>query len=90
MVSLKSEFLDQANEPLIDEVESYLDELYHTPVDGESPGLPAGLDIAISGSATFGRDMMRESLESAKATENLTIILVIILLIVIYEHLCWH
>ncbi len=86
VLQLTTEFLDQANKELVNEIIDYLDRLYRTPV-GSRPGdsIPAGLDIAVSGSATFGRDMILESQRSAKATENSTVILVVILLILIYR-----
>ncbi len=86
VVQLTTEFLDQANRPLIDAVEAYVKQLYRTPVNSQGRAMiPAGLDVALSGSATFGRDMIRESLDSAKSTEKWTVILVIVLLIVIYR-----
>jgi RND superfamily putative drug exporter len=86
VVQLTTEFLDQANGKLIDVIEGYLNHLYRTPVREHGRALiPAGLDVALSGSATFGRDMIRESLQSAKSTEKWTVILVIILLIAIYR-----
>ncbi len=108
VVRLRTEFLDQANAPLVDTVEQYLEQLYHTPFQSRAapsaaaslpvaagsatvaPGLPsgpmpAGLDITIAGTATFGRDMMRESQKSARATERWTVILVVLLLIIVYR-----
>lgn len=86
VVQLTTEFLDQANAKLVNEIEAFVSRLYRTPVSEATTGsIPAGLDIAISGSATFGRDMMTESLRSAKATEKWTVILVVVLLIMIYR-----
>lgn len=86
VVQLTTEFLDQANATLIDGIQSFVDRLYRTPVTAESAiTIPAGLDIAIAGSAPFGRDMMLESARSAKATEKWTVILVVGLLILIYR-----
>ncbi|MCA9033615.1 MAG: MMPL family transporter [Planctomycetaceae bacterium] len=95
VVQLKTEFLDQANSELVNAIEEFIDRLYRTPVQNpgtatgnnqsSSPTMPAGLDVAISGSATFGRDMIMESQKSAKATEKWTVILVVILLIAIYR-----
>ena len=93
VVQLKTEFLDQANAELVNLVEEFIERLYRTPVRPGGQGeesqvtqtIPAGLDVAISGSATFGRDMIVESQKSAKATEHWTVILVVILLIAIYR-----
>ncbi|MFN8707163.1 MAG: MMPL family transporter [Planctomyces sp.] len=86
VVQLTTEFLDQANRQLVDAVERYLRQLIRIPVGQDGRAIiPAGLDVAVSGSATFGRDMIRESLDSARSTEKWTVILVIILLIVIYR-----
>ena len=84
MLWLTTEFLDQANEAVVDEVESFVQELSRTS-SGEDHSMPAGLEIALTGSATFGRDMMRESRRSARKTEDWTIILVVILLVTIYR-----
>ena len=93
VVQLKTEFLDQANAELVNLVEEFIERLYRTPVRPGGQGeesqvlqtIPAGLDVAISGSATFGRDMIVESQKSAKATEHWTVILVVILLVAIYR-----
>ena len=85
VVSLRTEFLDQSNTDLVDEVEAFVNKLKHTPTDTNEPSLPAGMEIALSGTATFGRDMIQESRNSAKSTEKWTVILVVGLLIVIYR-----
>lgn len=84
ILQLTTEFLDQGNAPLIAEVEELLEKIRRTPhnVAGE---MPAGLDISFSGSATFGRDIIRESASSAQSTERWTVILVVVLLIMIYR-----
>lgn len=84
VMGLKTEFLDQANLDLVDQVEKFVEQLSRTPA-GEEASMPAGLEISISGSATFGRDMIREASKSAKSTEKWTVILVVGLLIVIYR-----
>lgn len=80
LIELQSEFLDTKNAPLIREVEKLLFEdeefLQH---------VPAGLELALSGTAVVGRDMLRAAKESAKSTEKWTIILVILLLLAIYR-----
>ena len=82
---LRTEFLDQSNTELVDRIEAFVNKLKHTPKNLTEPSLPAGMEIALSGTATFGRDMMQESRNSAKSTEKWTVILVVGLLIVIYR-----
>lgn len=84
VLGLKTEFLDQANIKLVDRVESFVKQLSLTHASEET-SLPGGLEISISGSATFGRDMIREGANSAKSTEKWTVILVVGLLILIYR-----
>ena len=84
VLELKSEFLDQANNNLIAEVEDFLKELRRERADSNR-AIPRGLDIAFSGSATFGRDMLQAQRDSARATERWTIILVVCLLLLIYR-----
>lgn len=82
LMELPTEFLDSRNNRLIERVEKLIDR------NGElqSAGLvPRGLDIALSGSATVGRDMMRAARESSRDTELWTVLLVLFLLIVIYQ-----
>jgi len=84
VMGLRTEFLDQANIKLVDQVEQFVNQLSRTHVQ-QGPSLPGGLEISISGSATFGRDMIREASNSAKSTEKWTVILVVGLLIAIYR-----
>jgi len=84
VIGLRTEFLDQANSKFVNEIEAFVQKLNRTPSEN-ALSMPAGLEIAVSGSATFGRDMMRESRNSAKSTEKWTIILVVGLLIAIYR-----
>jgi len=84
VIGLSTEFLDQANAGVVAKVEKLVHDLSRTP-SGENTSLPAGMEICISGSATFGRDMILESKNSAKSTEKWTVILVVGLLIVIYR-----
>lgn len=87
ILPLKSEFLQWSNKPIIKDVE----ELIYTKLPNETqPGTnkgikPPGLDLAISGSATVGRDMLVANDESGKATERWTLVLVVLLLVVIYR-----
>ncbi len=85
VVWLRSEFLDQSNINLVDKVEAFVNKLKHTPSGTGEPSLPTGMEIALSGTATFGRDMIQESRNSAKSTEKWTVILVVGLLIIIYR-----
>lgn len=85
LMYLRTEFLDQSNSKLVDGVEQFVKKLKHTPTGQAEPSIPAGLEIALSGTATFGRDMIQESKKSAKSTEKWTVILVVGLLIVIYR-----
>lgn len=84
VLQLTTEFLDQGNAPLIAEVEEFLEKVRRTPYDTAGE-MPPGLDISFSGSATFGRDIIRESNNSAQSTERWTVILVVLLLIMIYR-----
>lgn len=85
IMPLKSEFLEWGNVPIIDRIQKLLeDELPRDP-DANRSLIPAGLGLAMSGSATVGRDMLVASRESASATERWTTILVIVLLIGIYR-----
>lgn len=84
VIDLKTEFFDQDNMPLIDRVEELIrrgsgKSLY------EQSRVPKGLNLALSGSATVGRDLMHEAQESSDATELWTTILVIALLVMIYR-----
>uniref|UniRef100_A0A7C2P7H9 MMPL family transporter n=1 Tax=Schlesneria paludicola TaxID=360056 RepID=A0A7C2P7H9_9PLAN len=80
ILELPREFLDTANKPIISEIESLLFEN-----DEFRRQIPQGLDIALSGTAVVGRDMLVAAKDSAKATEHLTVVLVIALLILIYR-----
>jgi putative drug exporter of the RND superfamily len=91
VIELKTEFFDASNAKLIDEIESLISKdgklfSQKKDVDGkQKPLVPEGLRLALSGSATVGRDMIREAAESSKATELWTVLLVIALLIIIYR-----
>lgn len=47
--------------------------------------VPQGLDISFSGTATYGRDAIREADRSGEATEKWTMILVVVLLLAMYR-----
>ena len=80
LVDLPTEFLDSANGEIIAQFEHLL---FEDPQFRER--VPAGLELYLSGTALVGRDMLREAKNSAKATEHLTIILVVVLLVGIYR-----
>ena len=82
LMELPTEFLDSRNARLIARVERLIER------NGELQSrnlVPSGLDLALSGSATVGRDMMRAAHESSRDTELWTVLLVLTLLIVIYQ-----
>lgn len=78
VIPLKSEFLAWSNQPVIDGIERLLEVELKGKIDEASglPLVPAGLDLAMSGSATVGRDMLVAAKESANATERWTVVLV--------------
>ena len=80
IVALTTEFLDARNAKTIEKIE---DLIYHDSSFRKS--IPPGLDLATSGAATVGRDMIQAGVESGEATEKWTLILVLVLLVVIYR-----
>ncbi|MFN0052981.1 MAG: MMPL family transporter [Planctomycetales bacterium] len=87
ILPLKSEFLEWSNKPIIERVEKLLRVELREELDPQTQAsvIPPGLDLAMSGSATVGRDMLVATDESGKKTELWTTILVILLLAVIYR-----
>jgi len=81
-VELRTEFLDSTNQQTIEKIEQLIGP--NGTLETERL-IPPGLDLAISGSATVGRDLMQAARESSSATEKYTTILVVFLLIVIYR-----
>jgi RND superfamily putative drug exporter len=79
VVELTTELLSSRNWPVIDKVEGLVRDLR----DGGR--LPPGSDVTVTGSAVIGRDHTRAQLQSARATELLTVALVIGLLVLIYR-----
>ena len=75
VLELTTDFLAKRNWPTIAKVEDLVRNLR------EQGKLPPGLDIAVTGSAVIGRDHSQAQLQSARATEILTLILVICLLV---------
>ena len=82
IMELRTEFLERANHPMILEVEDLIASLK---TGKGSDGMPPGLDLSISGTATAGRDLRQAADESASATELWTVILVLGLLLAIYR-----
>jgi RND superfamily putative drug exporter len=79
VVDLTTEFLSRQNWPTIDKINDLVRDLRR---QGK---MPAGLDIALTGSAVIGRDHTESELQSARATGVLTVVLVVVLLILIYR-----
>lgn len=98
LIDLHTEFIGDGHHPILRKLEELVEILgtrsraqwkdLNARLDGD-PDLdwskPPGLDILLSGSATVGRDMRTAGLESAKRTELVTVILVLVLLIGIYR-----
>ncbi|MSR57473.1 MAG: MMPL family transporter [Planctomycetaceae bacterium] len=87
ILPLKSEFLEWRNKPIIDRIETLLYTELPAEIDPETQKgvIPTALTLAMSGSATVGRDMLVANDESGKKTELWTTILVIGLLLAIYR-----
>ncbi len=79
VVELTTELLSSSNWPTITKVQNLVRDFEH---QGK---LPAGLQIAVTGSAVLGRDHTWAELQSAEATGILTVVLVIVLLVLIYR-----
>ena len=79
LVELTTEFMDSSNRRPVGAIEAVLNDKEFT------QHIPVGLTISLSGEATVGRDMLDAAKNSAKATEWLTLILVVFLLGAIYR-----
>jgi RND superfamily putative drug exporter len=79
VVELTTEFLSHANWPVIDNIQNLVATLR------QQNKIPPGVDIVLTGSAVVGRDHTLAELQSAHATETLTVVLVIVLLVLIYR-----
>ena len=79
LIGLTTEFMDARNSPTIHAIE---ERLASRPFRLQ---LPPGLDLSLSGAAVVGRDMITAQRRSAQATESLTVILVVTLLVMIYR-----
>ena len=79
IVELTTEFLDTRNRVPVGEIEALLN------YKEFAEKIPKGLSVVLSGEGTVGRDMIDAAKNSAKSTEILTVILVLILLGAIYR-----
>src|SRR5262249_42782787 len=79
VAELTTDLLSSRNGPTIAKVEALVGELRR------GPKTPPGLELAVTGSAVIGRDRTLAQLQSARATELLTVLLVIGLLVAIYR-----
>jgi RND superfamily putative drug exporter len=86
VVELSTEFLERANGLALGRIEAFVNDVINNRTSyPESLRIPANLELAISGSATVGRDMLQAERESTHNTELYTKVLVIVLLLVIYR-----
>lgn len=79
LAELRTDFLDLRNRGALDVIEQLLSDLH------QSQAVPPGVTISLSGSATVGRDLNASRIESARAVEIATLLLVVLLLVVIYR-----
>ena len=79
VMELTTEYLSNENWPTITKIEAMIQDLR------QQGKVPAGLNIAVTGSAVMGRDHNLAELQSARATTTLTVVLVVTLLILIYR-----
>jgi len=86
VVQVETEFLDRMHMLLLERIEAFIKDVTQHRADyAETLRVPANLDLAISGSATVGRDMLAAEKQSTQNTELWTKILVIVLLLAIYR-----
>lgn len=86
VLQVETEFLDRQHMLLLERVEAFVNDVTQHRADYEEQlRVPANLDLAISGSATVGRDMLDAERQSTQNTELWTKILVIVLLLAIYR-----
>ncbi len=79
VLRLRSEFMAIDNMPLLREIDAALEDLR-----GEE-GFPAGLELAVTGSAAVGSDMLFAAEESIGNTERTTVALVVLILLLVYR-----
>lgn len=86
VVELRTEFLERTNGRLLERIEAFVDDVIHNRAAYlEALRIPANLELALSGSATVGRDMLQAERDSTHNTELYTKVLVVVLLLVIYR-----
>lgn len=86
VVQLHTEFLSRENGLLLERIEAFIDDVkLHRADYPAEQRIPANLDLAISGSATVGRDMLNGERQSTQNTELYSKVLVIILLVILYR-----
>ncbi len=74
LLTLSTEFLAVQNLDVLQAVNVTLDEARH------SPDKPAGLELAVSGSAAIGGDVLTSAKESIEHTELMTVLMVLVIL----------
>lgn len=79
VVELTTEFVSRRNWPTLTKIENLIHRLQ------DEGRMPPGTTLALTGSAVIGRDNTQAQLRSARATEVLTIVLVVVLLVGIYR-----
>ena len=79
IVSLRSDFLDLRNREVVQQIEEAVQAVQ------KDSAFPTGVKIDFTGSATVGRDLSAAKSRSARATEIMTLVLVIVLLTIIYR-----
>jgi RND superfamily putative drug exporter len=79
LMELRTPFIDPKNPPIVAKIEQAL-----TSVRAEE-NVPEGLQMALTGSATAGRDLEREARLSARTIEVWTIAVVGVLLLLLYR-----
>ncbi|MEK6259336.1 MAG: MMPL family transporter [Planctomycetota bacterium] len=84
LVDLTTDFLNSDNQETVGKIQELLLDTSEKSAEFRKH-IPPGLELSLSGDATVGRDMQNAARDSAHATENLTIFLVVFLLIAIYR-----
>ena len=84
LVDLTTDFLNSENHTTVGKIQDLVLDTSEKSAEFRKH-IPPGLELSLSGDATVGRDMQFAARNSAKATENLTVFLVVILLIAIYR-----
>jgi RND superfamily putative drug exporter len=79
VAELRGPVLDRQNAPIVRRVERMLDDLR------AEQAVPEGLTIAITGSATAGRDLDEAEAAGARAVDRWTIVIVLALVLVMYR-----